>query len=349
MSENDLKIYYVAPNSSVHHAIKVIDKNRDGISLVIDDAGKLVGTITDGDIRRFTLANRSFDEPCSKVMSSNPLTAPIGSAKGDLLSMMNRHRLKSIPLIDEERRPRALIHLRDLISHRSSGHIAVLMAGGEGKRLRPITESLPKPMVKIGDKPILENIIKSLAESTITKIYLAVNYQAKMIEDYFGDGSRFDVQITYLREKEKKGTAGALSLITEMLSEPILVLNGDLVTNVPFSRLLDFHRQHRCVMTVAATEYNINIPYGALKLAEHFVLGIDEKPAQSFLCNAGIYVIDPELLRFIPSERVYNMTDLMNDASREGLPIAAFPVREYWVDVGQKEDLQRARAEAMEK
>lgn len=345
MTHKNLKPYTVTPQTTVRQVIELIDKNRDGIALVVDASGKLVGTITDGDIRRFMLANRPLNDPCSGLMWINPITASQGTSNEALLALMNQRRLQSIPLLDETGRLIDIVHLRDLVTKGEQSVSAVIMAGGDGKRLRPLTRNVPKPMVQVGDKPILETIIFSLAEHGISNIYLTVNYQAQLIEDYFGDGSRHGVKIHYLREEKKMGTAGGLSLIQNLAGESLIVMNGDVVTNINFIRILDFHRQHRAVMSVAACEYNISIPYGVLNLAGHYVLGITEKPSNQFLCNAGIYVIDSELLRLIPSDRMYNMTDLMQDVVRQGLPITAFPIREYWIDIGQKEDLEKARGD----
>ena len=343
MNSPDISDYYVSPDTTIHRVIEVIDKNKDGIALVVDECGQLVGTVTDGDIRRFMLANRSFDEPCANIMWTKPITALTGSSMDMLRSVMNKHRIRNIPLIDESKRPTCMVRLHDLMIHEEPRQAAVIMAGGEGRRLRPLTEDIPKPMVRLGDHPILENIIVNMAKFGITNLYITVNYHAEVIEDYFQDGANYGVNITYLREEKKLGTAGALSLLPEISSEPILVMNGDVVTNINFANFLDFHRRHRCVMCVAATQYHINIPYGVLNLAGHFVLGVEEKPSQCVLCNAGIYMINSELLRFIPSGKAYDMTDLLGDVVREGLPITAFPIHEYWIDIGQEENLRKAR------
>jgi dTDP-glucose pyrophosphorylase len=343
MNTPDISKYCISTSATVWQVVEVIDKNKDGIVLVLDNDGRLVGTITDGDIRRFLLSNRSLDESCTNVMWTNPITAPVGSSLDSLRVIMNQHRLRNIPLVDNLNHPKGVIHLRDLVPHSESKLAAVIMAGGEGRRLRPLTEHMPKSMVPVGERPILENIITGLAKADIKSLFIAVNYHAKMIEDYFKNGENYGVRITYLREKKKLGTAGALALLPEDASEFILVINGDVVTNINFSRLIDFHQHHRCVVSVAAIQYHFDIPYGVLDLAGHYVLGIEEKPLQRFLCNAGIYIINSELLRFVPHDKAYDMTDLLNDVVREGLPVAAFPIHEYWIDIGQKQDLSKAR------
>ena len=335
--------YIVSPKSPIREVMKIIDENKDGIVLVANEEGRLVGTVTDGDIRRFMPPGRPFDEPSSSVMWINPATVPLGASRAEIREVLARNRLRSIPVVDLEGRPCDLVHLRDFLPSEDGDPMAVIMAGGEGKRLRPLTESIPKPMAKIGDRPILENIVRNLEKAGIKKLYLTVNYQAEAIEGHFGDGNQFGVSINYLREKVKMGTAGGLSLLPEIPHEPFIVMNGDLLTTVNFNRMFDFHRQHRSVLTIAASEYHLGIPYGVLDLAGHFVLGVNEKPTKSVFCNSGIYILNPELLRLIPNNAHYNMTDLMRDVVREGLPMAAFPLHEYWVDIGQKEDLHKAR------
>jgi dTDP-glucose pyrophosphorylase len=342
MRQNNIQEYFVYVDYIIRRVIEIIDKTKDGIALVVDKKQCLIGTITDGDIRRFLLVGGSFDEPCSKVMWEKPVTAPLETPKKELQFLMDKHRLRCIPLVDEKGRPSRIVGLQELISEENPHQTAIIMAGGEGKRLRPLTENIPKPMVNIGDRPLLESIILDLKKAGINKVYISINYKADIIKDYFKCGEDFGIEIIYLHEQKKLGTAGALSLLPEKLPGPAIIINGDVVTNISFERLLEFHRQRRCLMSVAAIEYHIEVPYGVLDLANHFVLGIEEKPSQRFLCNAGIYVIDPELLRFVPSESFYNMTDLLQDVVREGLPVAAFPIHEYWVDIGQKKDLDRA-------
>ena len=339
----DIKKYLIRPNDTILKAIEILNNNKDDLALVINENGALIGTITDGDIRRFMLAGHSIDAPCRKVMGTQPVTAHAEASKDNIQALLDKYRLRSIPLVDISGYPKNIIHLRDLMPHKDTELTAVIMAGGEGKRLRPYTEKVPKPMVHVGGRPILENIIDNLKNEDIDNLFLSINYQGKVIEDYFGNGSKFGVNITYLREKEKLGTAGSLSLLPDITSDPILIINGDVVSNINFSRFFEFHRKHRSVMCVAACDYHINIPLGVIKHAEHYVLGIEEKPSHSFLCNAGIYLINSELRRFIPTNKAYNMTDLLCDVVREGLPISTFPIHEYWIDIGQKEDLIKAQ------
>jgi NDP-sugar pyrophosphorylase family protein len=229
---------------------------------------------------------------------------------------------------------------------RDKGPPALIMAGGEGRRLRPITETIPKPMVEVGGKPILASQIEALARAGFRTVFLAVNYKAEMIEEYLGEGSRFGVRARYLREREKLGTAGALSLLPEVPTGPLLVLNGDVVTGADFRALLDFHCGSGCAATVCATCYELRVPLGVLRVSGSLLAGIEEKPCVGYLCNAGIYVLEPEAVKMVPAGVRYDMTDLLEKLVESGKPVAVHPLNEFWIDVGRPEDLERARQAA---
>jgi dTDP-glucose pyrophosphorylase len=338
----DIKNYLAESDYDIQKVIETINNNKDGIALVVDGDGRLIGSITDGDIRRYMLGGHALDQPCENVMHRNPVTVAQGASRREIVRLVKQHRIRNIPQVDDQGRPVRVVNFTELINGREAEYTAVIMAGGEGKRLRPLTETIPKPMLKVGDKPLLENIINNLANAGIRKIKISVNYHAEIIEGYFKDGAAHGVEIQYLREDQKLGTAGALSLIEDLPDMPVLVMNGDVVTEIGFDRLLDFHSNQRCTITIAATEYHLNIPYGVLDVAGHYVLGVQEKPTRRFLCNAGIYVIDPDIIRMVPRNTYYDMTHLLADVAKRGLPVAAFPIHENWVDIGQKEDLKRA-------
>lgn len=337
--------YCIKENSSIRKCMEVIDKNKQGIALVLNDKEKLVGTVTDGDIRRFILSGHSIEEPVTKVMMTRAITAPFGTSEKEIKELMNNYLVRSIPILDKNGIPCRIVHLQDIVSEEHVEQTAVIMAGGEGKRLKPITEDIPKPMLKVAGKPILENIINDFTEHGIANIYISVNYKANVIKDYFGDGSKFGAKITYIRENKKLGTAGALTLLSEFPLNPFIVINGDVITKTNFSRLIEFHKHHRCVMTVAAIQYKMKIPYGVLNLSGHYLLGIKEKPQQKFFCNAGIYIINPEVLALIPKNSEFNMTDLIEEIVKKGLPISTFPLHEFWIDIGEFEELKKAKKE----
>ncbi|MGA1866928.1 MAG: nucleotidyltransferase family protein [bacterium] len=343
MKHIDTNQFLVKPMMTIKEVVAVIDRFKEGIAMVVDEEGRLVGTITDGDIRRFMLTQRSLDETCDRVMCKRPTTAHENSSYDEIRHILIQQRLRNVPLVDDAGKVKGLISLRDLIEEKHDKTVAIIMAGGEGKRLRPITKNVPKPMVEVGGKPVIESIINILASFDITTVVLSVNYKAEIIEEYFGDGSRFGVEISYLREKKKLGTIGSLSLLKDIPHSPFLVLNGDVITNINFTQFLDFHRRHRSVLTIAASQYHLSIPYGVLDLVGHFVLNIKEKPMLHLFCNAGMYVLEPDIVSLIPKSTNFDMTTLITELITQGLPVTAFPIREYWVDIGSKNDLQRVQ------
>lgn len=329
-------------------AVQSIEASSRRIAVVIDAAGVLIGTLTDGDIRRCLLKGGSMQTRVGEAMNPAPLTASESSSDSHLLELMHRRNVLAVPIVDPLGRFVRLVHLADLAETAAEGgaegfDFAVIMAGGEGKRLRPVTQNIPKPMVEIGGVPLLERQMRRLVRAGISRIYLSVNYLAHVIEDYFGDGSRIGVSLSYLREKDRLGTAGALALLPETPVKPILVMNGDIVTMVDFAGLLNFHRSQSAEVTVAAVDYHVNIPFGVIEVEGLRVSALKEKPAQRFLCNAGIYSISPGVLRLIPDGSYFDMTDLMASCLSGGLPVNVFPMHEYWSDIGTPDDLEKAR------
>lgn len=345
MHSTDVNRLFIRPDQSVREAALVIDSSKEGIALVTDDADKLLGTITDGDIRRFMLSGRSMDESCSVIMFTHPAVAKENASRSEIQDILINRKLRQIPLINDEGVVNGLSTLRDFLPVEEGSPMAVVMAGGEGKRLRPITESIPKPMVEVGGKPLLETIVTNLVKHGITDIRLAVNYKHEIIEDYFDDGNKFGATISYIRESKKMGTIGALTLMPDLPQSAFLVMNGDVVTNINFNQFFEFHRKHRAACTIAASEYHISIPYGVLDLAGHFILGVKEKPTQNLFCNAGMYILDSESVHLIPKDTYFDVTDLISELIAGGYPVSAFPIREYWIDVGKKDDLHKAQSD----
>lgn len=331
-------------------AVRAIESSHRRIAVVVNDDGRLLGTLTDGDVRRCLLVGGSLETPVSRAMNTSPVTAKPDSSHSYLLDLMRRGNIMALPLVDNAGRFMELVHLTDLGDHghetsrASAFAFAVIMAGGEGTRLRPLTEKIPKPMVDISGLPLLERQIKRLAKTGLRRAYLSVNYLGHIIEDHFGDGSEFGIEIRYLREKEKLGTAGALSLLPEVPSGPILVMNGDILTTSSFESLHAFHRSNDAHITVAAVDYRVDIPYGVIHSEGAFVQRIEEKPSQRFFCNAGIYAVSPQTLELVREAKQCNMTDVVETCLMRNLPVAVFPVHEYWSDIGTPDDLEKARA-----
>jgi dTDP-glucose pyrophosphorylase len=338
------------PEASLMDAVRAIEVSRRRMAVVVSGDGCLLGTLTDGDIRRHLLDGGDLEAPVSKAMNPSPLTAEIGSPVGYMEDMMRCGNVVALPLVDRGGKFLRLIHLMDLEQDDTQAggvplgfSFAVIMAGGEGTRLRPLTNAIPKPMVEIGGAPLLERQIQRLAKGGINRIYISVNYLSHVIEEYFGDGHDFGLEICYLREQEKLGTAGALSLLPEHPDRPIMVMNGDILTTSDIDSLYSFHMIHGAKITVAAIDHRVDIPYGVIRAEGPFVTGLIEKPSERFLCNAGIYAVSPEALNLLPEGKCSNMTDLIDACLARNLPVAVFPVHEYWNDIGTPDDLEKAR------
>lgn len=339
------------PDATLMDAVRAIEISRRRMAVVVAGDGSLLGTLTDGDVRRCLLAGGSLETSVSKAMNPAPFTAEIGSSDGYLKDTMRLGNVLALPIVDQSGKFLRLVHLNDLEDDEAKADgspqgfsFAVIMAGGEGTRLRPLTEAIPKPMVEIGGIPLLARQVQRLAKVRIDRVYISVNYLSHIIEDYFGDGRDFGIEICYLREQGKLGTAGALCLLPEQPFGPILVMNGDVLTTSDLDSFYAFHVAHGAGVTVAAIDHRIDIPYGVIRADGPFVTDLVEKPSERFLCNAGIYAISPEALRLLPSGEHSNMTDLIANSLIKNLPIAVFPIHEYWSDIGTPDDLEKARS-----
>lgn len=325
-------------------AIAVLDATALQILMVVDDEGRLVGTVTDGDVRRGILAQRPLDGPVADVMYAAPTTRPVGVSRDEARRAMRHAKVRQLPLLDDDGKPAGLELLDDGVT-RERPNAVVIMAGGLGTRLRPLTEGMPKPLLRVGGRPLLETIIEAFAEHGFHRFHLSVNYRADQVEAHFGDGRRLGVAISYLREDEFLGTAGALSLLPEVPDAAVVVMNGDILTRVDFGQLVEFHERTGADMTMCVREYDVEVPYGVVEVDGERVTSIIEKPTTRYFINAGIYVLAPEVLATIrPGERL-DMTDLAAQITRRGGTISAFPIREYWLDIGHLEDFERAQAE----
>lgn len=333
-------------SSSIVDTIKIIDTSGMQIALVVDEKNRLQGTVTDGDIRRGILRGVSLDRPVTEVMRAAPVAATVEQKREEILNIMKKKGIKQIPVVDEGGCVVGLELLDELLHTGVMENWVVLMAGGLGTRLKPLTDHCPKPMVKIGSRPLLETILTSFIAQGFTRFFLAVNYMAGRIKEHFGDGSKWGVEINYLTEKKKMGTAGALGLLPEKPDKPLLVMNGDLLTKVNYRQLLDFHDENRAAATMCVREYTFQLPYGVVKLENNRrIREIDEKPVHRFFVNAGIYVLEPSVLQYLPPDTYIDMTTLFGRIIAHKLETSVFPIREYWIDIGYHEELEKANAE----
>lgn len=339
----------VAPSDSIKETMTCIERNAKGIALVVDEERRLLGTVTDGDIRRAILDGASLDGRVSDLLArkagspyAEPVTAEIETDRGELLKLMQERKVRQIPLLDARKRVFDLITLDELLPRQVLPIQAVIMAGGFGTRLRPITEDLPKPMLRIGDRPLMERTIEQLREAGIQRVNVTTHYLPEKITDHFGDGRAFGVEIKYVTEDRPLGTAGALGLI-EAPDEPLLVINGDILTRVDFRAMFDYHRKYHADLTMGVRQYDLRVPYGVVECKGSYVREFREKPMFQFLVNAGIYLLEPSAYHYIPRGQRFDMTDLIQQLLRNNRSVVSFPIVEYWLDIGQHADYRQAQ------
>jgi len=339
----------LTPQTSIRDVIACIERNNKGIVLVTDEERQLLGTITDGDVRRAILAGENLDVPVSELLARKagspypqPVTAPIGTDRGALLQLMQERVIRQVPLLDDDGHVVGLVTLDELLPGQLLPLQAVIMAGGYGTRLRPLTEELPKPMLPVNGRPLMGRIIEQLREAGIRRVNITTHYKPEKIIDHFGNGRSFGVELNYVNEDRPLGTAGALGLMN-VSDKPLLVINGDILTKVNFRAMFDYHRKHKADLTVAVRKYDLNVPYGVVENDGAFVQSLVEKPLLSLFVNAGIYLLEPSVHRYIPNGQHFDMTDLIERLLEEKRPVVSFPIVEYWLDIGQPSDYEQVK------
>lgn len=341
----DWKRILLQQDATILDAIRVIDSGALKIAMIVDSQQRLLGTLTDGDVRRGILRGVELQQPACVLMNDAPSTVAEGSERDVIRDLMRTKGFQHVPVVDADNRVVNMVVLDDLLEQPPCDNWVVLMAGGLGTRLRPLTENCPKPMLKVGGRPILETILTNFRDQGFSRFYISVNYLADSIVDYFGDGSRFGVEICYLHEEERMGTAGALSLLPERPGIPFIVMNGDLLTNVDFRALVESHQEHRACGTMCVREYDFQVPYGVARVEDHKLVGVEEKPVHRFFVNAGIYVLSPEVLEVIPQGVLFDMPSVFDALLKHQRVTSVFPLREYWLDLGRVDDFARAQEE----
>lgn len=335
-------------NATIKEALSIIDSGAMQIALVVDDNDKLLGTLTDGDIRRGILKGLDLDSSIETIVFKEPAIAKISSTKEEILKIALSKKLHQIPIVDDNGIVLDLKEIEELVEPKIKTSRVILMVGGLGTRLRPLTQDTPKPMLKVGNKPILQTIVERFAEYGFVNITMCVNFNASIIRDYFSDGKEFGVNIDYVLEEKRMGTAGALSLLKERPSEPFFVMNGDLLTNVNFEHIFNYHILNKATATMCVREYDYEVPYGVVKMNDNKIIEIAEKPVQKFFVSAGIYMLSPEILDLIPKNEFYDMPALFEKLIKLSKNVISFPIREYWLDIGRMEEYQRANEEYKE-
>lgn len=340
-----LALVIASPELPVTEALERLQEAGTGVLLLATDDGKLFGVLTDGDVRRQILQQRPLDAPCGGIATRNPVLAQDGVTPAEALCLMDTGReflVNQLPVVDADGVIAGLWLRSDFTARVEPA--AVIMAGGFGTRLRPHTDSVPKPMLPMGGRPLLERTVERLRAAGIHNVRMTTHYLGDSIASHFGDGSAFGVEISYLREESPLGTAGGLASLRHS-AQPLLVINGDILTKVDFQAMLAFHREQRSELTVGVRTYELQVPYGVLDCVGERVTAFREKPVQRCLVNAGIYLVEPSALGLIPEGQRFDMSDLVQRLLGEGRTVVSFPIIEYWIDVGRIGDYERAQAD----
>ena len=328
-------------SDSLEKAIKVLHDGGLQIALISDKKGKLLGTITDGDIRRALIKHRGMNCLVEEVMNKNPTTSLDSDSSELIMSRMKSRNLLHMPILNKKGLLVGLETLKHLTYDKKHDNPVFLMAGGFGTRLHPLTEETPKPLLNVGGRPILEIILSRFIKSGFHNFYISTHYKAEQVKAYFGDGSAWGVNIEYVNEEKPLGTAGSIGLLPKNLPNmPILMMNGDVLTKVNFEHLLAFHQEQNSIATMCIREYEVQIPFGVVNIKAHHVKNINEKPIEKYFVNAGIYVLEPELVDKVKANTQIDMPNLLEQQIKEGSSVNVFPIHEYWLDIGHMKEYE---------
>ncbi|WP_446890901.1 nucleotidyltransferase family protein [Aeromonas veronii] len=343
---NNWKNVLLKPTDSIRTALDVINKESLRVALIVDKEERLVGVVTDGDIRRAILAQMDLNSPISQVMNRTPVTANQMQSRSDILVLMKQLSVLSVPIVDAQNRLLGLETWEKTSAHRRYDNPVFIMAGGFGTRLKPLTDTCPKPMLKIGYKPMLEILIERFAKAGFHNIYISTHYLPEMITEYFGNGERWGVNIQYVYEVSPLGTGGALGLLPEDVADlPLIMINGDVLTTLDFERLLQYHTTSDAVATMCVRQYEYQIPYGVITGDGEVITEMVEKPIQSYFVNAGIYMLQPHLFKSVTKGQIIDMPTLLEQHIEQGETVRMLPIHEYWLDIGRIDDFQRAQSD----
>jgi dTDP-glucose pyrophosphorylase len=342
----EIKKICLPSTASILEAMKIIELYPEKIALIVSEKNQLLGTVTDGDIRRGLIRNISVNDEVVQIMNSKPITMPCDTRMQDVKKMLITKKISQIPLLNTDQTIAQVVLTKDLPTLQNKNNTVVLMAGGLGVRLGELTADCPKPMLKVGDKPILEVVIENLKEHGFQNFYIAVNYKAEVIENYFKDGADFGINIKYLREKERMGTAGSLSLLSLDNDLPLIVMNADVLTKVNFSQFIENHTKCNYLASMCVRNYDFQVPFGVVHVKDQLISKIEEKPTQSFFVNAGIYALNHQVLQMIPKDTFFDMPSLFSEILKGNKDKAGvFPIHEYWMDVGRRDDFNQAQVD----
>lgn len=335
----------VSKKATLRDVLSIIEKGKLKVALVVDNEKKLVGLLSDGDVRRALLNNCAMDDTIDDILVKEPIVCNVTDSKDKILQMAIDNQIYQLPIVDNDGILVGLEVINDLLKPETKKEKVVLMVGGLGTRLRPLTENTPKPMLKVGDKPILETIILNFKKHGYTNIILSVSYKAEVIKNYFGDGTNFGVSIEYIDENKRMGTAGALTLMKDLLTDNFFVMNGDLLTSLNFDYMMKYHLENNSIATMGLREYDFQVPYGVVNVKDSEITGIEEKPVHNFFVNGGIYILSKEVLKFIPNDSFFDMPTLFEQTINNNLKTLSYIIKDYWLDIGRMEEFNKANQE----
>ncbi|EHA7441711.1 CBS domain-containing protein [Escherichia coli] len=339
---DEWKKVLLTPAATIRQALEIINRGSLQIALVSSE-NTLLGSVTDGDIRRGLLRNLSLDDAVEKVMNTSPLTADVSLSKDELLLLLKANKITAIP-ITENGQLIGLKTLHELLKSKRYDNPVFIMAGGFGTRLKPLTDNCPKPLLKVGNKPILEIIIQRFIDAGFYQFYISTHYLPNMIHEYFGDGSKWNVEINYVHEEEPLGTGGALGLLPKNIKQlPLIMINGDILTNLDINSLLNYHNEQHSLATICVREYNYQIPYGVIEAKGNKIVRMTEKPIYKYHVNAGVYVISPDIFNNVKANTIIDMPSLLQKYIENDEMISIYPLTEYWLDIGQMAEYKQAQ------
>jgi dTDP-glucose pyrophosphorylase len=340
-----MKNYCIRPDASIIECMRSMDITGAGIALAVDSEFRLIGTISDGDVRKALVKGFPLDSSIATHINRSCFYVLPTVPRAEVLDIMQARRFEQVPIVDEQGKVIGLHLLHDILGKIARPNWAVVMAGGKGLRLRPLTENLPKPMIRVAGRPLLERIILHLVSYGIRRIFISVNHLAQVIEDYFEDGSKYGTKIEYLREDHPLGSGGTISLLPEIPEQALLVMNGDLIVDTNFTDMIEFHSQNDFFATMGVFSYFHQVPFGCVEIQDNRLAGLEEKPVLEKMVNAGIYVLSPQAVSAIPKNTYFPITTLFEDAIKNNLVCGTFHVEKEWLDIGTPQQLRQARGE----
>lgn len=341
----NIKSICVRTQYSIIDTMKHIDTCGKGIVYVVNDEKKLIGTITDGDIRRAIIDGAKINDSIDKFVNRNPVKANENFSNEQMKQLMIQKAVRELPIVNGNNEFIDTVSLNELIIPKGKNNMVLIMAGGLGTRLKELTKEIPKPMLNLGDRPIMQHIIERFKISGFNKFLVSVNYKSEIIENYFQDGSNYECTIEYLKEKQRMGTAGAITLAKHKIKDDFFVINGDIYCTVDLNKVMNFHKENNNDVTIVSVKRSVSVPYGVLNISGNDINAITEKPNYEFLISGGIYCLSPGIMSLIPEGQYYEITDLFNVCLSKGLKVRHYTMEDYWIDIGRIEDYNKINNE----